>query len=612
MKRINYFFLLPLSLIFFSFSSLHFSAITELSAAQQTLLESLPPDQRESIAMKMRQAEDLREDLDETFKKIETFVDRPERMILTEEEILEYEKKSRNWIYGYEQFQSSPTTFTPAANVPVPPSFTLGPGDKLSIEYFGNEVINEESYINRSGTFSLPMLGPVVLSGLTFSEAQALIKEKVSSKLIGTEVFVSITETRSVTVYVLGEAYKPGAYTVSSLSTITNLLFVSGGVNEVGSLRNIKLRRKGEKDINFDMYELLLRGNTSNDIRLLEGDILFIPIIKKTARAEGSFRRPHLYEIDDDDTLKDLIFYAGGFKSETSELARLELSRINSLVLKREVSNFSSEDKDILNQKIKDGDSLQVFEYSSLESEKVEIYGQVKYPGVYTILPGDSLSKLIERSGGLNEYAYSLGAIFTREEVAEQQKVSFERTADFLEQAIADAITGGNISEISGNALQPISLLISRLRNTKPIGRLIVETDPLILSKDPQVDFLLQDGDKLFFPKRPSSINVVGEVFSPSSHTFKSGNPLNEYIRFSGGLRDTADKSNIFIIAPDGTSVPIRKGIFSSTQRDILPGSTIVVPRDPRPFDWLVMTKTIAPILANLATSAAAIAALDN
>ena len=546
------------------------------------------------------------------FEKISTFIERPDKKILTDEEVLEHEKKSRNWVYGYEQFQTSPTTFTPAANVPVPPSFTLGPGDKLAIVYFGNDEVSEESYISRSGTFKLPMLGPVVLTGLTFSEAQALIKEKVSSKLIGTEVFVSITETRSVTVYVLGEAYKPGAYTVSSLSTITNLLFVSGGVNEVGSLRNITLRRKGEKDLNFDMYELLLRGNTTDDTRLLEGDVLFIPIIKKTARAEGSFRRPHLYEIDDDDTLKDLIFYAGGFKSETSELARLELSRINSQVQKREVSNFSSGDKDILNQKIKDGDSLKVFEYSSLKSAKAEIYGQVKYPGVYTILPGDSLLKLIERSGGLNNNAYSLGAIFTREKVAEQQKSSFERTANFLEQAIADAITGGNISNISGNALQPISLLVSRLRNTKPIGRLIVETDPLILSKDPQVDFLLQDGDKLFFPKRPATINVVGEVFSPSSHTFKSGNPLNEYIRFSGGLRDTADKSNIFIIAPDGSSIPIRKGIFASTQSDILPGSTIVVPRDPRPFDWLILTKTIAPIFANLATSAAAIAALDN
>ena len=180
------------------------------------------------------------------------------------------------------------------------------------------------------------------------------------------------------------------------------------------------------------MYDLLLRGNTENDIRLLDGDVLFIPIIKRTARAEGSFRRPHLYEINETDTINDLIFFAGGFKSEASESARLELSRINSQLKKREISNFSSEDKTLLSQSLKDGDSLKVFEYSSLGSSQAEIYGEVKYPGVYTILPGDSLLTLIERAGGLNNNAYSPGAVFLREKVAEQQKLYFEKYHIFL------------------------------------------------------------------------------------------------------------------------------------------------------------------------------------
>jgi len=599
--------------VHFLFISIVFSpfVLTEISDTQMSLLDNLPPDQRESVLMKMRQADELGEELEETFEKIKTFTDRPERKTLSEEEMIEHEKKSRNWVFGYEQFQSSPTTFAPASNVPVPPNFTLGPGDKLSIEYFGNDEAKEMAYISRAGTFNLPLIGPVVLTGLTFSEAKTLIKEKVSSKLIGTEVFISLTETRSVTVYVLGEAYKPGAYTVSSLSTITNLLFVSGGVNENGSLRKIKLRRKGEKDLNFDLYELLLRGNTESDIRLLDGDVLFIPIIEKTARAEGSFRRPHLYEIHETDTINDLIFFAGGFKAEASEFARLELSRINSQLKKREVSNFSSEDKPLLSQSLKDGDSLKVFEYSSLEPAQAEIYGQVKYPGTYTILPGDSLLTIIERAGGLNEVAYPHGAVFLREEVAKQQKVYFEQSADFLEEAIASAITGGDISEVSADAFKPISVLISRLRNTKPVGRLIVETDPLVLRKDPQTNFLLEDGDKIFFPKRPSSVNVVGEVYTPSSHSFKSGRSLQDYINNSGGVRNTADKKSIFIIGPDGSSIPIKKGLFSQSINSILPGSTIVIPRSSRPFDWLVLSRSITPIFANLATSAAAIAVLD-
>ena len=133
-----------------------------------------------------------------------------------------------------------------------------------------------------------------------------------------------------------------------------------------------------------------------------------------------------------------------------------------------------------------------MFEYSSLESARAEVTGQVKFPGVYTILPGDTLSDLINRAGGLNDIAYSLGSVFTREEIAKQQKDSFIRTADSFEQALADALTGGNVSGISGDALKPISVLINRLRNTIPLGRLIVETDPLVLNKDPAVNLLLE------------------------------------------------------------------------------------------------------------------------
>ena len=203
----------------FLFVSIAFSSfvVSEVSEAEMSLLENLPPDQRESILMKMRQADELGEELEETFEKIKTFTDRPKKKTLSEQEMVEYERKSRNWVFGYEQFQSSPTTFAPASNIPVPPNFTLGPGDKLSIEYLGNDEAKVMAYISRAGTFNLPLIGPVALAGLTFSEAKTLIKEKVASKLIGTEVFISLTETRSVTVYVLGEAYKPGAYTVSSL-----------------------------------------------------------------------------------------------------------------------------------------------------------------------------------------------------------------------------------------------------------------------------------------------------------------------------------------------------------------------------------------------------------
>jgi protein involved in polysaccharide export with SLBB domain len=544
------------------------------------------------------------------FENFDTTSERPEKPVLTEEEKKEYLEKSKNWIYGYEQFQSSPTTFSPASNIPVPPSYTLGPGDKLRIEYFGTENTTTTKYVSRSGAINLPKVGPLVVAGLTFAEAEELIMRRVSSELLGAEVFLSLDELRSISVYVLGEAYMPGSYTVSSLSTLTNLLFVSGGVSEKGSVRNIELKRNGKTIQVFDLYNLLLSGDTTEDIRLADGDVVFIPLLKKTARASGSFRRPHLYEIKEDESIKDLISYAGGFTSGTSSTAKLELNTINSATGKRELFPFSSDQDSFLSREIYDGDSIKVFELNSLESASIKVSGEVPFPGEYSIMKGDTLLDVIERAGGLTDHAFSIGAVFTRKDIALQQKLSFERTADFLEQSIADAITGGNISQISGEAFRPISLLISRLRQTSPVGRLIIEADPIELKTDPFINLFLKDGDELFIPKRPSSVSVVGEIYTPSSHTFKSYTSINEYIRFSGGLRQTADTSEIFIIQPNGESIAIAR--LSGRSTDLMPGSTIVVPRNTRPFDWLVMAKTLTPILANLATSAAAIAAFDN
>ena len=174
-------------LICFSFSSTVFSAElrTGLSDSQKAVLETLPKDQRESIIIKMRQAETLESELEDTFEGIVTVVARPERRVLTEEEEAQYLKESRNWIFGYEQFQTSPTTFAPSSSMPIPPDFILGPGDMFTIEYYGNENISsQKKFISRSGQFTLPLLGPVTLAGLTFKEAQELVKQKAKKKYI--------------------------------------------------------------------------------------------------------------------------------------------------------------------------------------------------------------------------------------------------------------------------------------------------------------------------------------------------------------------------------------------------------------------------------------------
>jgi len=599
-----------ISIFFISLFSTNFLISAEINDAQKALLESLPPDQRASILSKIRQADRIGEELEETFQDAtDTLMERPERDKRTAAEEEEYLEKSKNWVYGFELFQQAPTTFAPMATMPVPTDYVLGPGDELHIEYFGSRNDTATEFIGRSGAASFPNLGPIQLAGLTFREAQDFVSQKVSTDLIGVNVALTLGELRTITVYVLGEAYLPGSYSVSALSSVTNALFVSGGVNEKGSVRNIEVRRNGKAVLTFDLYDLLLKGNANSDIRLMSGDVIFIPIIEKTARAEGHFRRPNLFELNEDDTIKDLISYAGGFTSGVTDNGKLELDSINTETKERQVTVFYASDEEKLQKKIKDGDSLKVFEYSSLEESSITLKGEVEFPGTYSIKKGDRLLDVLNRSGGFSDIAYSYGAVFTRKAVADLQKDSFERSADNIEQAIADALTQGTLN-ISGDLL-PISALISRLRNIRPVGRLVIDLDPLTLKRDPLKNILVEDGDTIYVPKKPSTIHVVGEVYSPSTHTYESSISVKEYINRSGGFRNTADKSNLYVILPNGEAYHPSNRRFFARDIILLPGSSIVVPRDPRPFDWLVMTRSIAPILANLATSAAALAAIE-
>ena len=194
------FVLAVLSALFFSNLFVAAQSNVEIDERQNALLETLPPDQRESIMKKMRQASKLQSDLEEAFEEGSIITERPDKKILTEKEEAEYLKESRDWIYGYEQFQTSPTTFAPTSSIPIPTDFLLGPGDKINIQYYGNENILSQEFISRSGELNLPRLGPVTLAGLTFSEAQDLVENKVSTELIGTSVALTLSELRSITV----------------------------------------------------------------------------------------------------------------------------------------------------------------------------------------------------------------------------------------------------------------------------------------------------------------------------------------------------------------------------------------------------------------------------
>lgn len=584
--------------------SLSLNLVSEISADRMLMLEQLPPDQRANIMEKMESASSLQSEIEDKFEEASSLTIKPELKDLEDSE--DY---CPECIYGFNFFQYSPSTFAPVDNTPVTPNYVLGPGDKIVVNFYGSKEREVTSVLNREGKLVLPFIGPVNFLGMTYQEASEYLSRKVETELIGTDVDMSLSEIRSIGVYVLGEAYKPGRYVISGLSSVSNALFVSGGVNEQGSLRNIKIKRDNKVISTYDFYDFLLNGSLKSDVALQDGDVIFIPFIENSVILGGAFKRPHRYEILEGETVKDAINLAGGYKTDVKDTQNLELSSIDRESVKRTLKYLdSSKDLELL---LKDGDVINISSVSGINPQSIKLSGEVNNPGEYSIQPGDRVLDIINRAGGYTDQAYFQGAIFLRESVADSQKQAFKRAADALENTIVEVITKNTIDDITEYTLLPVSNLISRLRSEKPLGRLVVNLDILALKADPLANFTVQKNDELFIPKRPSSVSVVGEVLNSATVGFNPDLTVDEYIGLAGGLNDSADRDKIFVIQPDGKSSLIKKRLFSSN-KGILPGSTIVISRDSRPFDAINLTQIITPILADLATSAAAIAAISD
>ena len=196
-------------------------------------LDNLHLNQRKSIEERLERAQNIQESIDQDIEKLS---------LIKKPELIQKESICEDCLVGFELFDLSPTTFAPGETAPITGSYVVGPGDKFTIEYFGNEAARQTIQISREGVINLPKIGPVNVLSLSFDEMKNLVTNKVNNSLIGTEVSLTVSELRSINVYIVGQSYKPGAYTISAMSSVTNALFVSGGVNESGSLTNIQIK----------------------------------------------------------------------------------------------------------------------------------------------------------------------------------------------------------------------------------------------------------------------------------------------------------------------------------------------------------------------------------
>ncbi|MEO8016294.1 MAG: SLBB domain-containing protein [Pseudomonadota bacterium] len=716
--------------------------------------------------------------------------------------------------FGYDLFDRAPTTFAPVTDVPVPSDYVVGPGDKIEVQLYGSQNRTVQLTVGRDGRISFPELGPISVGGQSFSAVKSSIEARVERQMIGVRASVSVGDTRTIRVFVLGEARRPGSYTISGLGTITSALFAAGGVRPIGSLRNVELKRNGAVVRRFDLYDMLLRGDTTDDAKLLPGDVVFIPPVGPVASVDGEVRRPAIYEIRGETTVDSVLSLAGGLTPD-ADASRVALTRIDAggsrnvlsvnlgapaasqsirngdllqvarlsptvdgivveghvhapgafayregvrladvlrsvddlksnadihyILIRRElppdrrvtvlsadltaaitapesaantilmprdrITVFDVETSrervirplldelklqadfqnptglvhidgraklpgdyplehgmtvrdlvraggslsdaayggraELTRYKVVDGESrrtelveldlaaamrgdasanLLLLPFDNLnikempdwrEQEVVQILGEVRFPGRYAISRGETLKSVLTRAGGLSDLAFPAGSVFTRKELREREQQQVDVLTERLQKDLAImALQGAAANQTqSGTALSVGQTLMTQLRASKAVGRLVINLPRLVASQDTKQDILLRDGDSLVIPKLRQEVTVIGEVQSPTSHLYQSERTRDDYIALSGGMTRKADKSKVYVVRADGTVIASNgTGWFSrSAQVGIGPGDTVVVPLDTERMPALPFWQAVTQIIYNLAISAAAV-----
>jgi len=610
--------------------------------------------------------------------------------------------------FGYDLFQQSPNTFAPVDVIPVGPNYLLGPGDELRITLWGKVNAEFPAIIDRDGKISLPQIGILHLAGLTFSEAKSFLETELGRYYKPSEVKMNISmgRLRSMRVFIIGKAQHPGSYTLSSFSTLINALFAAGGVSKMGTMRDIQVKRNGETLVHFDMYDFLLKGDKTKDIRLMPEDVIFIPTIGPLAAIAGDVRSPAIYELKEEMGLQSFIEMAGGL-NEIAFKGRIQISRI---VDNRQQITLESnlEEIKLKEIKVRPGDFIKVFsvvqdkktvrlsgavqregEYAAspgmtikdliamagglknyaysndaeltritptLEGPKiekmtialekaltgapgenillkendylfvravpewgmyktVEIIGEVRFPGSYTIKKGERLSSLIERAGGFTDKAYLKGAIFTRVSVRKLQQAQLDEAIDRLQRQVlsrsATATQAALTPEDAAQqkvALEQKNALIEKMKAAKAKGRVTINLTELGELKGSPSNLLLEEGDSLMIPERSQHVQVIGSVYNETTFVYDPKATVSVYLSEAGGLTDNAEESELYILKVDGSAVSnraergfFRRGILASS---LSPGDTIVVPEKMERVSWLKEVKDITQILFQIAATA--------
>ncbi len=408
---------------------------------------------------------------------------------------------SRRQIYGHQVFNSRSLTFEPSDNLATPQNYRLGPGDEVVIDIWGTSEDHLRQTISPEGSIMINQIGPVYLNGMTIDAANKHIRNQFSRKYAGmtdaeTDIQVTLGQVRTIQVNILGEVATPGTYRLSPFSTVFHALYRAGGINDIGTLRDVQVIRNGKKIADIDLYEFLFDGKTTGNIRLQEGDIISVPTYGQLVSIDGNVKRPMYYEVKPNETIADLLEYAGGFQGDAYD-GMVRLARQTGT----ENELFNIDRGEFASYRLQDGDIITVGTILDRYANRVELKGAVYRPGMFAIGKDvNTVGDLVRKADGVTDDAYLDRVLLYREGPDLELQVIALDLGDILDGTAAD---------------------VTLKRN-----------DMLVISS---IHELQERG----------AISISGQVARPGSYPFATNTTLEDLIFQAGGLLQGASTARV-------------------------------------------------------------------
>ena len=413
-------------------------------------------------------------------------------------EYIKAERAGQNKIFGHDLFNNDNLTFEPNMNIATPKDYVLGPGDAVIVDVYGASQESFHETVSPDGYITIQGYGPIQVGGMSVSQATSYLRSQLGTRYSSSQIRLSVGQTRTITVNIAGEVNAPGTYTMSAFSTVFNALYMAGGINDLGTLRNIKVYRNNRLLSTIDVYDYIINGKATGNVKLTDNDMIIVESYDCLVNISGRVKRPMYYEMKQGESLSSLIKYSGGFASDAYRTSVRVMRKNGALRSVHTVNEF-----DMGTFKMADGDSVTVDSIIDRYQNMVEVLGAVFRPGKYNI-GGDitSVRSLIESAQGVTEDAFTTRAIMHR--------MKEDRTLEVLAVDLA-GILEGRVSDV-----------------------------------------VLQNEDVLFVPSQREiienqSITIIGEVQDPGIYKYAENETLEDFILQAGGLTESASTAKIDI-----------------------------------------------------------------